>query len=172
MNGLLNKDIGKFRSENDTEILIDYVQQKDYVFVRDRPAIDHLIYNDYRFRKTITLTDEKVHCPFAVSQTPFLKKMRAFAYPSNDSVSSTSYWSELFDPELLHLVESGIVKYMLLENLPKANICPQNLGGTERQLRNNDFMTTYYVMLTGFGTGVIVFVTEVRKTNSVYFIFF
>lgn len=59
------------------------------------------------------------------------------------------------------MVESGIVKYMLLENLPNAEICPQNLGGTERQLRNGDLMMTYQIMLAGFGTGFVIFVTEV-----------
>lgn len=66
------------------------------------------------------------------------------------------------NPRLLHLVESGIVKYMLWENLPKAEICPQNLGGTERQLRNGDLLMTYQIMMAGFGTGVVVFFTEVQ----------
>lgn len=66
---------------------------------------------------------------------------------------------------LLHLVESGIVKYMLWENLPKAEICPQNLGGTERQLRNGDLLMTYQIMMAGFGTGFIIFLTEVKNEN-------
>lgn len=69
---------------------------------------------------------------------------------------------------LLHLVESGIVKYKLWENLPKAQICPQNLGGTERQLRNGDLLMTYQIMMAGFGTGVAVFLTEVRPTYFLY----
>lgn len=51
---------------------------------------------------------------------------------------------------------------MLLDNLPKAEVCPQQLTSTERQLKNNDLMTTYYVMLGGFLTSFVVFVTEVR----------
>lgn len=66
-----------------------------------------------------------------------------------------------FHFRLLSLVEGGIVKYMLLDHLPKAEICPQQLTSTERQLRNNDLMTTYYVMLAGFLTSFVVFVTEV-----------
>lgn len=70
--------------------------------------------------------------------------------------------SKYFTPSrLLNLVESGIVKYMLLENLPNAIICPQNLGSSERQLRNGDLMMTYQIMMAGFATGVVIFVTEV-----------
>lgn len=68
---------------------------------------------------------------------------------------------------LLHLVESGIVKYMLWEELPRAEICPQNLGGTERQLRNGDLLMTYQIMLAGFGTGAVIFLTEVRRSISI-----
>lgn len=48
---------------------------------------------------------------------------------------------------LLALVETGIVKFMLGENLTSAEICPQNLGGTERQLRNSDLSMTYWVKI-------------------------
>lgn len=67
---------------------------------------------------------------------------------------------------LLNLVESGIVKYMLLENLPSAVICPQNLGSSERQLRNGDLMMTYQIMMAGFATGAVIFVTEVSSDWS------
>lgn len=70
---------------------------------------------------------------------------------------------------LLHLVESGIIKYMLQEKLPNTEICPQDLGGTERQLRNNDLKMTYQIMLAGFCTAVIVFFTEV---NQIFFMLF
>lgn len=33
------------------------------------------------------------------------------------------------------MVEGGIIKHRLNYGLPKAEICPQNLGSTERQLR-------------------------------------
>lgn len=50
---------------------------------------------------------------------------------------------------------------MIWENLPKAEICPQNLGGTDRQLRNGDLLMTYQIMMAGFGTGAVIFFTEV-----------
>lgn len=68
-----------------------------------------------------------------------------------------------FHFRLLSLVEGGIVKYMLLDHLPKAEICPQQLTSKERQMRNNDLMTTYYIMLAGFLTSFVVFVTEVSS---------
>lgn len=66
-----------------------------------------------------------------------------------------------FRHSLLALVETGIVKFMLSENLTSAEICPQNLGGTERQLRNSDLSMTYWIMLAGFCTAAVIFFTEV-----------
>lgn len=62
---------------------------------------------------------------------------------------------------LLTLVETGIVKFMLGENLTTAEICPQNLGSNERQLRNSDLSMTYWIMLAGFCTAAVIFFTEV-----------
>lgn len=80
-------------STNDTYNLLEYVQRRDFVFVRDRPAMDHLIYRDYKYRKTLSTTDEKIQCPFAVSKTPFIKRKRTFAYKPDFP------WQALFDPE-------------------------------------------------------------------------
>lgn len=65
---------------------------------------------------------------------------------------------------LLTLVETGIVKFMMAKNLTRAEICPQNLGGTERQLRNSDLKLTYWIMLGGFCTAAVIFFTEVSLT--------
>uniref|UniRef100_A0A336K8J6 CSON003923 protein n=1 Tax=Culicoides sonorensis TaxID=179676 RepID=A0A336K8J6_CULSO len=154
---LVTREIGEFieiTQMNDTDILRDRVEKKKNLYIRDRPAMDHLRYDDYKYRLTKSRNDEKKHCPFAVAKDPLLRLRRGFAYPLNTK------WNRLFDPELLSLVEGGIVKYMLLDNLPKAEVCPQQLSSTERQLRNNDLMTTYYVMLAGFLTSFVVFVTE------------
>lgn len=83
-----------FSAENDTQNLKAFVEEKDYVYVRDRPAIDHLIYKDYRERKTVYLNDEKKQCPFAVSKTPFIKRKRTFAYSKENFP-----YKNLFDPE-------------------------------------------------------------------------
>lgn len=73
-------------------VFYSYVHKENYVYIRDRPAINHLIYQDYNYRKTITM-EEKQQCPFAVALKPFMTRKRAFAYPQN------SLWSSLFDPE-------------------------------------------------------------------------
>ena len=78
---------------NDTYNLRNYVEKNGYVFVRDRPAITHALYLDYRYRKTISYDNEKVHCPFAKAKEPFLKKKRSFAYPIGSNLS------DLFDRE-------------------------------------------------------------------------
>lgn len=91
---LVDKRLADFtKSLNDTEILLYQVQKKKFVFIRDRPAVDHLIYEDYRIRKTLSKTDEKVHCPFATTEEPFIRRKRAFAYPKD------SKWNLLFDPQ-------------------------------------------------------------------------
>lgn len=65
------------------------------------------------------------------------------------------------------MVEGGLIKFKLLENLPKAEICPQNLGGTERQLKNRDLVMTYLVMVAGFATAIVVFVSEVSLGSTI-----
>ncbi|EDX00009.2 uncharacterized protein Dyak_GE22759 [Drosophila yakuba] len=163
LNRMIQNNYAVFSEEtNDTYNLQNYVEKNGYVFVRDRPAINIMLYQDYLYRKTVSFSDEKVHCPFAMAKEPFLKKIRTFAYPIGSNLS------QLFDPELLKLVESGIVKHLSNGDIPSAEICPQDLGGTERQLRNGDLMMTYYIMLAGFATALAVFSTELlfRYINS------
>lgn len=92
-------DRGKvnFNVTNDSAYLDNYVERKNHIFVRDRPAIDHLIYRDYQQRRDQT-ADEKTHCPFATSKYPFLRRKRAFAYPMGTE------WNALFDPEYAHMI--------------------------------------------------------------------
>lgn len=73
-----NRIIFSDKSDNDT--LNSYVYKDGYVLVRDRPAINHLIYNDYVARKKITPDDERKQCPFATAKDPFMKRRRSFAY--------------------------------------------------------------------------------------------
>jgi glutamate receptor, ionotropic, invertebrate len=94
LQALVVKKLAEFSEEaNDTVILMKSVEKKNYVFIRDKPAVDHLIYQDYKYRKNIDQFNEKVHCPFAVAKSPFLKRKRAFAYPLKTK------WNALFDPE-------------------------------------------------------------------------
>jgi glutamate receptor, ionotropic, invertebrate len=66
------------------------VFEKDYIFVRDWPALGHLVYNDYRGRKMEK--SERKQCPFATTKKVSLKRLRGFAYPLG------SPWKKLFDP--------------------------------------------------------------------------
>lgn len=68
---------------NDSNVLTEYVEKKDFIFIRDKPAISLVLYRDYQYRRMINMKNEKVHCPFAVSKTPLLKMNRAFVYPKN-----------------------------------------------------------------------------------------
>lgn len=73
---------------NDTAFL-NMIESENYVLVRDRPAVDLLMYNDYRARSDV---DESRRCTFVVTPTKFMTKGRAFAYPMNSRLR------ELFDP--------------------------------------------------------------------------
>lgn len=69
-----------FSEKSDNDTLNEYVYKDGYVLVRDRPAINHLIYNDYILRKKSNPDDERKQCPFAVAKDPFMKRRRSFAY--------------------------------------------------------------------------------------------
>lgn len=90
---MYNRGRATFNERNDSENLRDLVERRNFVFIRDRPAIDYLIYQDYQRRKSESATDEKKQCPFATSKIPFLKRKRTFAYPPN------SKYNEIFDAE-------------------------------------------------------------------------
>lgn len=82
-----------FTDKSDNDTLNEYVYNDGFVLVRDRPAISHLIYNDYQERKLRNPTDEKKQCPFATAKDPFMKRKRSFAYQLNFEFHA------LFDPE-------------------------------------------------------------------------
>lgn len=90
----MDKHLVEFTTNlNDSDILMTTVAKKNYVYVRDRPAIEHLVYNDYLVRRKVNPINERSHCPFATATTPFLKRVRAFAYPNS------TRWNALFDPQ-------------------------------------------------------------------------
>lgn len=82
-----------FSDKSDNDTLNEYVFRDGYVLVRDRPAINHLIYNDYQERKQRNPTDEKKQCPFATAKDPFMKRKRSFAYNLATDLNI------IFDPE-------------------------------------------------------------------------
>lgn len=41
---MVEKSLGIFSNKNnDTDVLLNQIMKKDYVFIRDKPAIDHLV---------------------------------------------------------------------------------------------------------------------------------
>lgn len=58
------------------------------------------------------------------------------------------------------MVESGIVKFWLRDQLPETQICPLNLGSKERQLRNSDLSLTYMIVGTGYAIAASIFLME------------
>jgi glutamate receptor, ionotropic, invertebrate len=41
---MVDKNLGVFSNQNnDSEILLNQILLKDYVYIRDKPAIDHLV---------------------------------------------------------------------------------------------------------------------------------
>lgn len=107
---MLEKKLAFFTNmNNDTDILLNQVRKlflfknllsfkvisqvlkKNLVFIRDKPAIDHLVYEDYRKRKS--LRSERLQCPFAMSKEVSLRRKRGFIYPIGTK------WARLFDTQ-------------------------------------------------------------------------
>ncbi|XP_044731290.1 glutamate receptor 4 [Chrysoperla carnea] len=143
---------GKFVSENDAMIIKNFVD-KGFMFLRDKPAVEHIMYDDY-LNKTREDIDEDKRCTYVLTTWPIVKLPRAFGFRKNFE------WTPLFDAVLKKLVESGIVKYKLRDNLPNTVICPQDLGEKGKKLHNSDLLKTYEVVGVGFAISIVVFVVE------------
>lgn len=87
---MVQKKMGLFQPEpKDTDFLAFI--QKDYVYLRDKPAVEHLMYTDYK-NKTRQGIEEKNRCTYVTTTNFFMKRARAFAYPT------TSNLYHIFDP--------------------------------------------------------------------------
>nr|CAI5851554.1 unnamed protein product [Callosobruchus analis] len=149
-------EIGIYRecpNLDDKTIVEDYVSRKSMMFVREVSVLHHLMYSDYK-EKVKKGIEEMKRCTYVVAKFPVFKFPRAFAYNSNFK------YKELFDSTIQHLVESGIIGYKLNENLPEAEVCPLNLGNTERKLRNTDLLLTYLIVGGGLIMAFAVFLVE------------
>ncbi|VEN46806.1 unnamed protein product [Callosobruchus maculatus] len=146
-------EIGIYRecpNLDDKTIVEDYVSGKSMMFVREVSVLYHLMYSDYK-EKVKRGIDETKRCTYVVAKFPVFQFPRAFAYSSNFK------YKVLFDSTIQHLVESGIIGYKLNENLPEAEVCPLNLGNTERKLRNTDLLLTYLIVGGGLAVAFAVF---------------
>nr|CAH7737197.1 unnamed protein product [Callosobruchus chinensis] len=149
-------EIGIYRecpNLEDKTIVEDYVSGKNMMFVREVSVLYHLMYSDYK-EKVKRGIEETKRCTYVVAKFPVFQFPRAFAYNSNFK------YAQLFDSTIQHLVESGIIGYKLNENLPEAEVCPLNLGNTERKLRNTDLLLTYLIVGGGLTVAFAVFLVE------------
>lgn len=87
---LEKKQVMLVTQNNDTDILLSDVWEDDWIFVRDYPALAHLVYDDYRKRKYEKT--ERRQCPFATTKRAALRRLRGFIYQKG------SKWKKLFDP--------------------------------------------------------------------------
>ncbi|GJQ83946.1 hypothetical protein Trydic_g8685 [Trypoxylus dichotomus] len=149
---------GEFLEEEATSILENWVRRHDYMYIGERPIVDHLMYRDYLSKVDPTIA-EADRCTFVVTTWIITDNLRSFGYSPNFP------FVELFDNILEHLVESGIVMYSLREGLPDTQICPLDLGSKERQLQNTDLIMTYYIVVGGFIVSTIAFLCELMCTK-------
>ncbi|XP_031331816.1 glutamate receptor ionotropic, delta-2 isoform X3 [Photinus pyralis] len=150
----LHNSIPIYKNDRDAKVIMeDYVRVQNYLYINDRLILEDMLYNDY-MNRTKKDVPESERCVFVITKWPILTIERAFAYKKNFK------YKPLFDKILSHLVESGVVKFKMQEHLPKASICPLNLKSIERQLRNTDFLLTYYIISCGFGSSLLSFLVE------------
>ncbi|CAH1104855.1 unnamed protein product [Psylliodes chrysocephalus] len=153
----LIKTIGNlkvFANHSDMNILNTFVKKRKMMFIREKTVINHIMYQDYR-EKAKNGVEEEHRCTFVVAKFPITKFSRAFAY------SKDFKYVELFDYAIQRLIEGGIIEFKLNENLPDAQICPLDLGSTERKLRNTDLLLTYILVGGGLAVALCVFLMEI-----------
>lgn len=79
------KGRGEFRAAASDEEYLPSVRG-GAVLVQDQTAVDHLMYGDY-LQKAREDVMESDRCTYVVATNPFMKKMRAFAFPRNSTIS-------------------------------------------------------------------------------------
>ncbi|KAJ3657317.1 hypothetical protein Zmor_009131 [Zophobas morio] len=152
----LGRLLGKaqhFTSASNKDILNIYVDKKDMMFIREKPIVEYIMYDDYK-EKTKKEIEEPKRCTYVITSWSVASFSRAFAY------SKDFKYKPLFDSAIQYLVESGIIKFKLREELPDTEICPLNLGNKERQLRNSDLLMTYEIVGGGFVISALIFIIE------------
>ncbi|KAJ8909466.1 hypothetical protein NQ315_011235 [Exocentrus adspersus] len=142
-----------FPEIDDRSILQKYVTDRDMMFIREKTVLNNVMYDDYK-DKTRRGWKESERCTYVVAKFPITTFSRAFAFRKDFK------YQKLFDSAIQHLVESGIIEYKLQEHLPDTEICPLNLGNTERKLRNTDLLLTYLIVAGGLGVAIAVFGLE------------
>ncbi|RZF37350.1 hypothetical protein LSTR_LSTR010445 [Laodelphax striatellus] len=135
---------------------------KDWLYLEEKRELMYFMMNDY-INKTMIQVLEKDRCTYVLTADSYLTRSTAFAYPKHSILPA------LFNRVMLSYVESGIINHLASYNsLSDTQICPLNLHNKERQLRNADLLTTYYVVVSGFITAAVVLVCEIiwRKLSG------
>ncbi|RZB39912.1 glutamate receptor ionotropic, delta-1, partial [Asbolus verrucosus] len=145
----------------DRDILRQYVDKQNMMFIREKPVVEYVMYDDYK-EKTRNQIEEAKRCTYVITKFSVVSFSRAFAYSKNFK------YKQVFDSTIQNLVESGIIKYKLREELPDTAICPLNLGNKERQLRNSDLLMTYEIVGGGFIIASVIFIIEliIRRSKN------
>ncbi|XP_017777071.1 PREDICTED: glutamate receptor ionotropic, delta-1 [Nicrophorus vespilloides] len=148
----------EYSDESGEEMLANWVLKRNYMYIGEKPIVEYLMYDDYMHRTDPTIA-ENDRCTFVITKWDVLRISRAFAFKKDFK------YYELFNELIQHLVESGIIKYKLREDLPNTAICPLDLGSNERQLRNADLLMTYVIVGAGFIVSLTVFLIELAVAH-------
>lgn len=80
----------RFTTESSKEMFTNWVKKKSFIYIGEKPIVDHLMYDDY-----MSITDPKIQeadkCKYVLTDFPLLTRPRAFAY------SKSFRFHELFD---------------------------------------------------------------------------
>ncbi|XP_046486685.1 glutamate receptor ionotropic, delta-1 [Neodiprion pinetum] len=140
-------------ANKDDKYILDLVSSNK-MYLRERSIVTSLLFNDY-MNKTRDGVLESKRCTFVIMPGSIITKSQAFAFQLNTTIDAA------INKRLLALVETGIISFKTSEHLPGTEICPLNLGSTERQLRNSDLVMTYKGVGIGFVVALTAFTVEV-----------
>ncbi|KAK9869959.1 hypothetical protein WA026_006057 [Henosepilachna vigintioctopunctata] len=146
------------RNASDENIMDTFVTKQDMMFIREKPIADYDIYDAYK-KKVKDGTPENKRCTFVLTKFSVFSTSRAFAY------SRHFKYYELFNDALQHLVEAGVIKYKMNEELPHMKLCPIQLQSQDRKLKNNDLLLTYVLVGIGIVVSISAFIWEMVYTT-------
>lgn len=63
------------------------------------------------------------------------------------------------------MVEAGVIKFKLNEELPGTKLCPIQLQSQDRKLKNNDLLLTYFIVGVGLIVSIVIFAGEMFMTH-------
>ncbi|XP_045478920.1 glutamate receptor U1 isoform X1 [Harmonia axyridis] len=147
-----------YPNETDADIMNTYVTNDNMMFIRERPIVEYDIYDDYKLKVKNGVKEDK-RCTYVLTKFHVFTASRAFAY------SRQFKYYELFNDALQHLVEAGVIKFKLNEELPGTKLCPIQLQSQDRKLKNNDLLLTYFIVGVGLIVSIVIFAGEMFMTH-------